>query len=122
MYKMNLNTLSILFLVCASGLAHAIDEVVVTPARYSQQIEEVVPSVIVIDRQTIERNFSADIADLLRWHAGLEIGRTGGFGQQASVFIRGTNSNHTAVLINGIKMNSATTGAAALEMMDTFGS
>lgn len=63
------------------------------------------------------RTPSADIADLLRWHAGLDIGRTGGAGQPASVFIRGTNSNHTAVLINGIKMNSATTGTPALEMI-----
>ncbi|MFK7815712.1 MAG: TonB-dependent receptor [Gammaproteobacteria bacterium] len=97
----------------------AVDEVVVTPARYSQSIEEVVTSVIVIDRETINRTPAADLADLLRWHAGLEIGRTGGIGQQTSVFVRGTNSNHTAVLINGIKMNSATTGAPALETINT---
>ncbi len=101
-----------------SIIAHA-EEVVVTPTRYSQSVKDVIPSIIVIDRETIERSQTADIADLLRWHAGLDIGRTGGFGQQTSVFVRGTNSNHTAVLINGIKMNSATTGAAALEMINT---
>ncbi len=116
---MKFKTIVIVIMVFVSSVVHSADEVVVTPTRYGQLIEEVVPSVIVIDRETIRRNQSADIADLLRWHAGLDIGRTGGFGQQASVFIRGTNSNHTAVLINGIKMNSATTGAAALEMINT---
>lgn len=97
----------------------AMDEVVVTPARYSQSIEEVVTSVIVINRETIDRTPAADVADLLRWYAGVEIGRTGGIGQQASVFVRGTNSNHAAILINGIKMNSAATGAPALEIINT---
>ncbi|NNC67642.1 MAG: TonB-dependent receptor [Gammaproteobacteria bacterium] len=111
-----------LFLISAlfgiSNLLLASDEVVVTPARHSQDIDEVIPSVIVIDRETIERTPSADVADLLRWYAGVEIGRTGGFGQQTSVFVRGANSNHTAVLINGVKMNSATTGAPALEIIN----
>ena len=102
-----------------STLSHALEEVVVTPARYPQSVKEVVPSVIIINREMIKRSPSLDIAGLLRWHAGLDIGRTGGIGQQTSVFIRGTNSNHTTVLINGIKMNSATTGAGALGMINT---
>ncbi len=102
-----------------SSLLFAAEEVVVTPARNSQSITEVVPSVIVIDKETIQQSVSTDIADLLRWHAGIDISRTGGFGQQTSAFIRGANSNHTSVLINGIKMNSATTGAPALETINT---
>ena len=98
---------------------YADEELVVTPARFNQSVNDVVPSTTIIDRQTIERTWSGDVADLLRWHAGMDIGRTGGPGQQTSVFVRGTNSNHTAVLINGVKMNSATTGAPALEMIDT---
>ncbi|MCY4642168.1 MAG: TonB-dependent receptor [Gammaproteobacteria bacterium] len=102
-----------------SSFSHAVEEVVVTPARYSQSLKDVVPSLIIINREMIERSPSVDIAGLLRWHAGLDIGRTGGIGQQTSVFIRGTNSNHSTILINGIKMNSATTGAGALEMINT---
>ena len=105
--------------ICVSVNVHAADEIIVTPGRYAQPLREVVPSVIVIDRETIERSQSVAITDLLRWHAGIDIGRTGGIGQQSSAFIRGANSNHTAVLINGIKMNAATTGAAALEMINT---
>ena len=99
--------------------SQALDEIVVTASGQAQPMEEVIPAVIIINRETIARSQPADIADLLRWHAGLEISRTGGPGQQTSVFIRGTNSNHTAVLINGVKMNSATTGGAALAMIDT---
>ncbi len=105
--------------ISVGTFAHALEEVVVTPARYAQSLEEVIPSVVVITREMIERSPAADIASLLRWHAGLDIGRTGGPGQQTSVFVRGTNSNHTTVLINDVKMNSATTGAPALEMIDT---
>ncbi len=116
---MNFRNLAVACLINVCTFAHALDEVVVTPARYAQSLGEVIPSVVVISREMIERSPSADIAGLLRWHAGLDIGRTGGAGQQTSVFVRGTNSNHTTVLINGVKMNSATTGAPALEMIDT---
>lgn len=115
---MKYRLLLVLTLLSVSHLLLASDEVVVTPARYSQDINAVIPSVIIIDRETIQRTPSADVADLLRWYAGVEIGRTGGYGQQTSVFMRGTNSNHTAVLVNGVKMNSATTGAPALEIIN----
>lgn len=119
MYMMNFRNLVVACLISMGTLAHALDEIVVTPARYAQSLGEVIPSVVVITREMIERSPSADLAGLLRWHAGLDIARTGGVGQQTSVFVRGTNSNHTTVLINGVKMNSATTGAPALEMIDT---
>jgi len=96
----------------------ASDDVVMISSGNPKPLDEVIPSVIIIDRQTIEQSPAADIADLLRWYAGIEVGRTGGFGQQTSVFVRGANSNHTAVLINGVKMNSATTGAPALETIN----
>jgi vitamin B12 transporter len=109
--------LALVSLVFAKAVL-ASDDVVIIASGHPQSLNKVVPSVIVIDRQTIEQTPSADVVDLLRWYAGIEIGRTGGFGQQTSVFVRGSNSNHTAVLINGVKMNSATTGAPALETIN----
>jgi vitamin B12 transporter len=70
--------------------------------------------VIVITREEIERSEAVDVADLLRFHAGLDIGRNGGPGQPASLFLRGTESNHTLVLINGVRMNPGTVGGAAI--------
>jgi len=115
---MKLKILYLLLFLNITNALHANDEVIVTPANYSQKTSEVVPSVIVIDKQTIQQSSAADVADLLRWYAGIEVARTGGFGQQTSAFIRGANSNHTAVLINGVKMNSSTTGAPALEVIN----
>ncbi len=111
----------LIFLLLITNLAnllHASEEIVVTPANYSQKASVAVPSIIVINKETIQRSSATDVADLLRWYAGIEVARTGGVGQQTSAFIRGSNSNHTAVLINGIKMNSATTGAPALEAIN----
>ena len=58
------------------------------------------------------------MAQLLRRYAGLDIGRTGGPGQQTSLFIRGGNSNHTLLLVDGVVVNSGSTGAAALQHLD----
>jgi vitamin B12 transporter len=52
---------------------------------------------------------------LLRFHGGIEVARTGGPGQATSVFIRGAESNHTLVLLDGVKLNSGTSGIAAIQ-------
>ena len=60
---------------------------------------------IVIDRAAIERSVAGDATDLLRFHAGLDLGRNGGPGQTTAVFIRGAESNHTLVLLDGVRIN-----------------
>ena len=89
--------------------------VVVTATRVPMPLEEVLAPVIVIDRATIERSAANDAADLLRFHAGVEVARTGGPGQPTSVFIRGADSNHTLVLIDGVRINPGTIGLPALQ-------
>ena len=69
---------------------------------------------VVIDRATIERSLAADLTDLLRFTAGVEIGRNGGPGQTSSVFLRGSESNHALVLLDGIELNPGTIGGAPL--------
>lgn len=95
--------------------AEVLDPIVVTATRIEAPLSEITSSVIVIDRDQIERSVATDIAELLRFHAGLELGRNGGPGQPASLFIRGTESNHALVLINGVEMNPGTIGGAALQ-------
>src|SRR5690554_8213189 len=68
---------------------------VVTATRTAQLADEVIAPVIVISREEIARRQPTDVADLLRLHAGIDIGRNGGPGQSASLFMRGTDSNHT---------------------------
>lgn len=89
--------------------------VIVTATRTAQTADATIAPVIVIDREEIANNPAADVSDLLRMHAGIDIGRNGGPGQQTSVFIRGAESNHTLVMIDGVKINPGTIGTAAIQ-------
>ncbi len=105
-------------LVSAQEQSEDIETVVVTATRTSRAADELSAPVIVIDRATIERSMAADLGDLLKFHAGLDIARNGGPGQLTSVFIRGTESNHTLVMIDGVKINPGTAGGAALQQIN----
>jgi vitamin B12 transporter len=114
----------LLFLWCCAGAAGpgfaaeavaTADHLVVTATRIPTPAEELLAPVIVIDRAAIERSASADVGDLLRFHAGLDLGRNGGPGQTTAVFIRGAESNHTLVLVDGVRINPGTIGLAALQ-------
>ena len=116
-YPLLLAILSVPAVVCAQEPTENIDTIVVTATRTSQAADRVSAPVIVIDRATIERSMATDLADLLKFHAGLDIARNGGPGQPTSVFIRGTESNHTLVMIDGVKINPGTAGGAALQQI-----
>ncbi|HEX2138859.1 MAG TPA: TonB-dependent receptor [Woeseiaceae bacterium] len=89
-------------------------EIVVTATRTPMPIGQAIVPVTVITRQAIEQSLASDLAELLRFEAGVEIGRNGGPGQGTSVFMRGTESNHTLVLIDGVRINPGTVGGAAI--------
>jgi vitamin B12 transporter len=91
--------------------------VVVTASRIAQTVDAALTDVSVISRSDIEASGAADIYDLLRMQAGIDIARSGGPGAQTSVFMRGTNSNHVLVLIDGVRVASANTGAYAWEQL-----
>jgi vitamin B12 transporter len=114
-----------LFVLCGVGYAAAVavagstvdpaNHVVVTATRIPTPVDEVLAPVIVIDRDAIERSVAGDVTELLRFHAGLDLGRNGGPGQTTAVFIRGADSNHTLVLVDGVRINPGTIGLAALQ-------
>ena len=89
--------------------------VVVTASRELEPQFEALAPTIVIDRDTIERSPGSDVGDLLRFNAGIDVVRSGGPGQQTSVFVRGTNSNQTVVLVDGVRINPGTAGNAAIQ-------
>jgi vitamin B12 transporter len=95
--------------------AAGIDHVIVTASRQPESAFEALAPVIVIDRSEIERSLAPDVGELLRFHAGIDIAQTGGPGQTSTVFIRGANSSHTLVLVDGVRMNPGTLGVAALQ-------
>ena len=87
------------------------DEIVVTAARTAQTADEALASVSVITRKEIEATQAETVVDLLQHYAGIDAVRTGGPGQQTSIFLRGTNSDHTLVLIDGMPVSSINTGS-----------
>jgi vitamin B12 transporter len=91
------------------------DVIVVTATRSERALKDLIVPVTVINREQIELSAASDLSELLRFEAGLDIGRNGGPGQPTSVFLRGTESNHTLVLIDGVRVNPGTIGGAALQ-------
>ncbi|GHA80608.1 TonB-dependent vitamin B12 receptor [Cognatilysobacter bugurensis] len=92
-----------------------LDEVVVTATRTARTQDQTLASVTVIDREQIERLQPLSLPDLLRGLPGISIANNGGPGKATSLFLRGTESDHTLVLIDGLRLGSATTGGASLQ-------
>ena len=106
---------SFVFAPPARSADFAVAQVVVTANRVPQAADAALADVVVIDAEQIERAGPIGLAELLQRHAGAEISVTGGPGQPSGVFLRGTNPGHVIVLVDGVRLNSATTGSNALE-------
>ena len=92
-----------------------LEDVVVTATRTPQPRESVIANVTVIDKAEIQRSGQSSLVELLQRQPGLEITNNGGAGKLSGIFIRGANSDHIVVLIDGIRINSATSGTTAFE-------
>jgi vitamin B12 transporter len=93
------------------------EHLVVTASRHAESIFEASGSVSVITAEDIQRSAAEDLVEVLRLQAGVDIVRTGGAGAQTSVFLRGSNSNHILVLVDGVRVASPHTGAYAWEQL-----
>ena len=82
-----------------------LEKVVVTATRVETPMEEIASSVTVISSEEIERKQKTHVMEILRGIPGLDVVRTGGAGKNTSVFIRGANSEHTLVMIDGVEVN-----------------
>ena len=90
---------------------------VVTPTRMIEPLSEALASVSLITRDDIELSVAEDLFELLRLQPGIDIVRSGGPGAQTSIFMRGSNSNHVLVLIDGVRVSSANTGGYVWEQL-----
>jgi vitamin B12 transporter len=99
-----------------------LDEIVVTATRMPQPLTQTIADTTVINEQEIRQSGAADVPTLLRSLAGMEVTQSGVLGKQSSTFMRGTNAKHVLVLVDGVRVNSATDGATALEhiMLDNI--
>jgi len=107
---------------CATPFCHAqssvttvasLSETLVTATRTTQPLTDVVADVTVIDRDTLQRSGATGIADVLSRVPGLSMSRNGGPGSTTSLFVRGAESRFTAVLVDGVRVDSQSTGGAA---------
>lgn len=115
MKKRYLPAAALLLLGSPSAFATDIDPVIVTATRTAQTADETLSSVTVITRKEIERRQAQSVQDLLRGIPGVNIANNGGPGKATSVFLRGTESDHVLVLIDGVKVGSATLGTTAFQ-------
>ncbi|MGR8979061.1 MAG: TonB-dependent receptor domain-containing protein [Gammaproteobacteria bacterium] len=92
-------------------------EMVVTAARTELNKNQLAAGTTVYTRKDIERLQVKTLPELLKGTTGIDMTQQGGDGKITSVFMRGTNSDHLLVLIDGIKVGSATTGTTAFEFI-----
>jgi len=89
----------------------ATDEtIVVTANRSTQDKFNALAAIDVFDRAAIEQIQPLSIADLLTRVAGINTSSNGSQAHQTSLFVRGTNSDHVLILVNGVRVGSATLG------------
>ena len=97
--------------------ASALNPVIVTATRTAVTANDTLSSVTVITRDDIQRLQPVSLIDLLAGLPGINFTQSGGLGQTSSLFVRGTNSDHTLVLIDGVRIGSITAGFASLEQI-----
>ncbi|MEO8408954.1 MAG: TonB-dependent receptor plug domain-containing protein, partial [Propionivibrio sp.] len=106
-----LAALALLVAMPASAIAQDGDAVVVTATRQPQRANELLSDVSVITREEIEQARPLQtLGELLAQEGGVEFSTLGGPGSSSSIYIRGANAGHTLLLIDGMRVGSATLG------------
>lgn len=88
-----------------------LDQVVVTASRTAQLEKNVLGDVTVIDKKTLEKAGQNSVAEILAKQPGMQFYNSGGPQTVTGVYLRGTNPSQTLVLIDGIRINSITSGS-----------
>src|SRR5664279_4817676 len=99
----------------AQPRATTLDPVVVTAARSSQPIADVLADITVIGADEILRSGVQSLAELLQRQPGVEIVQNGGPGSVSGALLRGANRGQTLVLIDGLRAGSSSTGSTTIE-------
>ncbi len=119
----SLHALAFAIALALPSIAHAeiaadatdLDEIVVTGTRTDVAIEDSLVPAQVIDREEIERTQARSLPELLKGRAGINLTNQGGAGKLTSLFLRGAESDHVLVLIDGIRVGSATAGTTMFQ-------
>jgi vitamin B12 transporter len=95
--------------------AKDLDNLVVTATRTATTADAALAAVEVIDREQLDASSARSLPELLRGRAGITIVNQGGMGKLSTLFLRGTESDHTLFLVDGIRVGSSTSGLTSLQ-------
>ncbi|MET0211245.1 MAG: TonB-dependent receptor plug domain-containing protein, partial [Burkholderiaceae bacterium] len=94
-----------------------LDPVIVIGTREAQPLRNSVADVVLIDHETLRDSAAGSVADVLRRYAGLQVLANGGPGQASGYLLRGAPTSSTVVMVDGLRVGSASLGQAAFEAM-----
>ncbi len=89
--------------------------VVVTATRIETPITELLADVTVINRETLQQAGQGSLRDVLAQQPGVQITTNGSYRSTTGIFLRGATSSQSIVLVDGIRVGSATSGGASIE-------
>jgi vitamin B12 transporter len=96
-----------------------LDTIVVTASRSEEKLKNVPARINIIEPKILEQSPIASLPQLLQTDASINMVQSGGYGQYTEIFLRGTKTNQTLLLRDGVRLNSNTSGAASLPFIDT---
>lgn len=110
------------FPIAASADTSGMEEIVVTATRMPQVLDKSIADTTVLNEQDIKKSGAPDVVTLLRSVPGIEIAQNGGMGSSSGIYMRGTSPSQVLVLLDGVRIDSATIGTTAIEhiMLDNI--
>ena len=100
------------FLAQAQNLTAQLSPVVVTANRVATPLVDVLADVTLIDRATLDRAGQSSLRDVLAQQPGVQLVSNGGYFSSSGVFLRGASSSQNIVLVDGVRVGSATSGGS----------
>ncbi|ODS32388.1 MAG: iron complex outermembrane recepter protein [Candidatus Scalindua rubra] len=88
-----------------------IEEIIVTATRTETPVSQLADSITIVSREQIEQQKATTIFEALRSVPGLSIRKSGSIGRITNVTIRGSGTDQVLVMIDGVQVNSPTTGS-----------
>ena len=90
-------------------------DVVISANRMPAKITDVLADLTLIDRAELDLAGQSSLLDVLANLPGVQISRNGSYRSSSAVFLRGASGSQTLILLDGVRIGSATSGTAALE-------
>lgn len=103
----------------AASAAQTLPTVVVTATRIRQPLSEIGTTVSIVDQQQIQSQKIQAVGDALRQVPGVQITQSGSPGTVTDVSIRGATPAQTLILLDGVEVNSGTSGSFDLSDITT---